>query len=327
MNQGREQEAERRLVLAPASRVAVSERARLINEAYAGYYVPLKVTEDQVTRMDQTYDVDLGRSVVSLVGGEPVGMALLGRRGVRGWLHSVGTLPTWRRCGIARAMVAQVIAAAGEAGVEELTLEVFAQNTPALGLYESLSFRPSRELLTWQRSADEDPLPIPHQKIVPAQPGTLYDLIASWQTGSRGAGETPRGGSARDERPCWQRELESLKKMGDALRGYWIPADGVEPTRVAGGRELLDRRAASGVDGCCLVSETEQAISIMTAGVRPGSDALACGRTLLQALSARYLGRGLSIMNVPADALICRVLAALRFTVTARQLEMVRYLR
>jgi hypothetical protein len=107
-----------------------------------------------------------------------------------------------------------------------------------------------------------------------------------------------------------------------------MPGDGAGPARAAGGgRELLDRREDAGVDSCCLVSETDEAISIMTAGIRPGSDALTRGRTLLQALAARYLGRRLLIMNVPADGLLCRILAALRFTVTVRQLEMVRYLR
>jgi len=90
-----------RLVLIPAKQVSYSERARLINEAYADYYVPLHVTADQIVRMDQAYDVDLGRSVVAFVGADPVGSTLLSRRGVRGWIHSVGTLPPWRRSAVA----------------------------------------------------------------------------------------------------------------------------------------------------------------------------------------------------------------------------------
>jgi ribosomal protein S18 acetylase RimI-like enzyme len=293
-----------RLVLAPANRVSFSERARLINEAYADYYVPLHMTADQVARMDQAYDVDLSLSVVAFVGAAPVGMALLARREARGWIHSVGTLPGWRRCGIARAMVAQVKAGAAEAGVEHLSLEVFTQNEAAYRLYESLGFRPRRELLTWRKTTDEDPLPIPRRRLAPADPSALYDLVSSWH----------------DQPPCWQREIESLKKLGGAMRGYRLPADGAEPARR--GLNFLRRDTESSTAGCCLVSGSDQGIAIMAVGIRPSSDVLSEGAALLQALSALHQGQALSVLNVPADDRLCRILAALRFMVTMRQYEM-----
>jgi ribosomal protein S18 acetylase RimI-like enzyme len=293
-----------RLVLVPASRVSFSERARLINEAYADYYVPLYVTADQIARMDQAYDADLRLSVVAFLGADPVGMAFLGRREARGWIHSVGTLPAWRRCGIARAMVAQVMAAAAEARVERLSLEVFVQNEAAYRLYESLGFRPRRELLTWRRSTDEDPVPIPRRRLVPANPGALYDDLASWQ----------------DQPPCWQREIGSLKKLGGVMRGYRLPGDGADPAHR--GISLLLRSRESPMAGCCLVSGSEQGLSIMAVGIRPTSDALSNGTALLQALSALHRNQTLSVLNVPADDRLCRILAALRFTVTMRQYEM-----
>jgi N-acetylglutamate synthase-like GNAT family acetyltransferase len=231
-------------------------------------------------------------------------MALLGRRGARGWIHSVGTLPAWRRCGIARAMVAQVMAAAAEARVEQLSLEVFAQNEAAYRLYESLGFRPRRELLTWRRPTDEDPLPIPRLRLVPADPGALYDDLASWQ----------------DQPPCWQREIGSLKKLGGAVKGYRLPGDGVEPARR--GIHLLPRSREGPMAGCCLVSGSDQGVSIMAVGIRPTSDALSNGTALLQALSALHRDQTLSMLNVPADDCLSRILAALRFTVTMRQYEM-----
>jgi GNAT superfamily N-acetyltransferase len=295
--------ADGRLVLIPAKQVSFTERARLINEAYADYYVPLRVTADQVVRMDQAYDVDLGRSVVALVGADPVGLTLLSRRAARGWIHSVGTLPAWRRYGIARAMVAQVMAAAGEADVEQLTLEVIMQNTPAYRLYESLGFRPRRELLTWRRATDQDPLPISRVRLVQADPEKLYGPLASWQTAH----------------PCWQREIASLKRLGGALKGYRLLGDGTDSSRRDG---ILFRVKDATANACCLVSGSENGVSIMAVGIRPGSDVLSRGTMLLQALSTAYLGQALSILNVPADDSLCRVLAALRFTVTMRQFEM-----
>jgi ribosomal protein S18 acetylase RimI-like enzyme len=292
-----------RLVLIPAKQVSFTERARLVNEAYAAYYEPLHVTADQVSRMDQAYDVDLGRSVVAFVGADPVGSTLLSRRGARGWIHSVGTLPAWRRYGIARAMVAQVMAAAAEADVEQLTLEVITQNTPAYRLYESLGFRTRRELLTWRRANDQDPLPISRVRLVQADLDRLYGALASWQTA----------------RPCWQREIDSLKKLGSALKGYRLLIDGTDRSRRGG---LLFREKADTANACCLVSGSENGVSVMAVGIRPGSDVLSHGTMLLQALSTAYLGQALSILNIPADDALCRVLAALRFTVTMRQFEM-----
>ena len=290
--------------MAPANEVSPPERARLINEAYAGYYVPLHVTADQVARIDQAFDADLPRSVVAFVGADPVGLALLSRRGARGWIHSVGTLPAWRRYGIARAMLAQVIAAAAEAEVERLSLEVITQNMPAYQLYQSLGFRPCRELLTWSRTSDEDPLPIPRERLAPADPGALYDALASWQ----------------DQPPCWQREIESLKKMSGSLKGYRLSSDGRVSHRGLG--RLLGHAEAARMDACCLVSGSDQGVSVMAVGMRPEGDALTLGRVLLQALAAVYRGQTLSQLNVPADSILCRVLAALRFRVTMRQFEM-----
>jgi ribosomal protein S18 acetylase RimI-like enzyme len=329
------------LRLVAASQVPDEIRARLINEAYAGYYVPLQVTEDQVSRMDVAYDADLSRSVVAFAGAQPVGLTLLGKRGSRGWIHSVGTLPAWRRCGIARAMVAHVIASACEGGVERLSLEVLTQNTPAIRLYESLGFRPSRELLTWRRSADEAPLPIPSQQLVPADPAKLYGYVTSWQAKSRavggaksravgGAKSRAVGGAKsravlEDELPCWQREVESLKKFDGNLKGYWLPDEAAGSFRRDW--EPLRQEGDPRVVGCCLVGRSDHGVSIMAACIRPGTDALSYGRVLLQAISAIYPRQALSMSNIPADAALSRVLAALRFSVTMRQFEMILQLR
>jgi hypothetical protein len=48
---------------------------------------------------------------------------------------------------------------------------------------------------------------------------------------------------------------------------------------------------------------------------------------LFQAISAIYPRQALAMSNISADAALCRVLAALRFTVTMRQHEMILRLR
>ena len=57
-----------------------------------------------------------------------------------GEIITLGVLPEARRAGAARALLADLFLRARARGVEALTLEVAADNTPALSLYKSLGF-------------------------------------------------------------------------------------------------------------------------------------------------------------------------------------------
>lgn len=56
-------------------------------------------------------------------------------------MMNLAVSPAYRRQGIARALVENLIRGLGAAQVTSLTLEVRAGNTPALALYEALGFR------------------------------------------------------------------------------------------------------------------------------------------------------------------------------------------
>ena len=124
--------------LLPADHVDIGLRADLINAAYADYFVPMHLTADSMRSVDELYDVDLSRSVVAYDRGELIGMALLSRRGERGWVSGVGVLPAWRRRGIGRLLMETLLKGAHEAGVRQVTLEVIAENP-----------RRARFTLTW----------------------------------------------------------------------------------------------------------------------------------------------------------------------------------
>jgi len=269
----------------------VSDRAVLLNAAYADYFVPMHLTPDAMQAVDQYYDVDLTRSVVAQAGAELVGMALLSRRGKRGWISGVGVLPAWRRQGIARAMMHTLLESVRETGIAEVTLEAIVQNEPARALYRALGFAEGRELLTWRFPADGDALPIPAERLVRAPVEELLARFDDWH----------------DQPPCWQSEAATLWKLAARMRGYCLDLNGIPA-------------------GYCLVSERGDSVALMDIGMDPRIARAAglsnAGCTLVQALSALYLGRALSINNVPADSALNRVLAALHFLVTVRQVEM-----
>jgi GNAT superfamily N-acetyltransferase len=275
--------------LLPADHVDVGLRADLINAAYADYYVPMYLTTDSMRSVDDLYDVDLARSVVAYDRSEPVGLALLSRRGDRGWVSGVGVLPAWRRRGIGQLLMETLLKGAREAGVGQVTLEVIAQNRAARALYAALGFVERRELLCWRRAADADALPIPEERLAEASLDELLAHFADWH----------------DQPPCWQGEAATLGKMADRVRGYRLELDG----------------AAAAY---CLISERGEALMLMDVGINPQFGAVTAGRTLLQALVGLHRGRALALNNVPVDSDLNRALAALHFLVGVRQLEMCR---
>ncbi len=273
--------------LRPADHVEVGLRAGLINAAYAGYFVPMHLTAEGMRSVDDLYDVDLARSVVAYDRGELVGMALLSRRGRRGWVSGVGVLPAWRRRGVGWRMMEALLDNAQEAGVRQVTLEVIAQNHAARALYAALGFVERRELLCWRRDPDADALPIPEERLTEASLDEALAHFESWH----------------DQPPCWQGEAATLSKMADRVRGYRLELAGVPAAY-------------------CLLSERGEALMLMDVGINPQVGAVTAGRTLLQALAARYRGRALSLNNVPVDSSLNRALAALHFLVGVRQFEM-----
>ncbi|MCU0501837.1 MAG: GNAT family N-acetyltransferase [Anaerolineae bacterium] len=279
----------RDLILIPARAVSVAERAQILNRSYVDYYVPMRLSPDQMTSIDRFYDIDLDRSVMAMSDDTLAGMALLSVRGDRGWISGVGVLPEHRRRGLARAMVSRLVEGARQAGVREIRLEVIAQNTSAWRLYAEAGFEAARELLLWRRAADADALPIPEERLTAASPSVLLERFDRWHL----------------EPVTWQRDAATLSRMVEAgrLKGY-----------------QLEWRGAPAA--YCLVSGYGESVALMDVGIDPAKGILTPGRILLQALSHLHWGKAMTISNVPADDPLNRVLAALRFLVTVRQVEM-----
>jgi GNAT superfamily N-acetyltransferase len=274
--------------LLPASRLTVAQRVAVMNAAYADYFLPTHVSQEQLELMDRCFDIMPSRSVVARTRWESVGMALLSLRGERGWISGVGVVPSWRRRGIARSMMNWLIEQARDAGASRVGLEVIAENRAARTLYGDLGFREVRELLSWQRPAGADPLPIPYERLLPASCQELLDHFEAWH----------------DQPACWQRDLTSLRKMVGPLKGYRLDYQGWQAAY-------------------CIIGGSDDAVALVDVGINPEAGLLMPGRLLLQAVAALHLGSSLSIMNVPADDQLNRILAALRFLVSVRQIEMV----
>lgn len=273
-----------------ATEASPRDRARIINEAYADYYVPTRISESQMRRMDQIYDVVLEHSVAARAGGEWVGMAMLAQRGDRGWVSSVGVTPAWRRRGLARAMMERLLSSARELGLVEVTLEVIDRNEPARNLYEALGFRAVRELLSWRRDADADSLPAPDERLRRVDPAEMLARHFGW----------------RSEPPSWQRDAPTLRHLAESADAYRL-ASPFDPCQTI---------------GYVIYSDLGDRIAVLDVGADPGQGGVRTARAMLQALAVLNARKALSISNVPVDDPLNRALAALGFLVGVRQYEM-----
>ncbi len=137
------------LELRSARELAPAERAELFNAAYEGYVVPFHLDEQQLTFMDDVFDLDLDASRVAYRDGEPVGLANLGLRGEDAWIGGVGVVSSARRSGVGEALMRALHEQARERGVRRVWLEVIVENTSAFALYEKLGYGLVQDVELW----------------------------------------------------------------------------------------------------------------------------------------------------------------------------------
>ncbi|MGC9398441.1 MAG: GNAT family N-acetyltransferase [Anaerolineae bacterium] len=276
-------------MLVPALQLSATRLALLLSYAYADYFLPVWVDAEQFRRMCRVEDVDLAESVVALVMDEPAGLALLARRGARGWISGVGVLPVYRRHGIARHMVRTLQQRAPSLGLERLTLEVLVQNAPGLSLYRELGFRARRKLLVLTLEEPTlGPAPLP-EDIVFLAPDKLLTHSERFHK----------------VRPSWQRERLSLARR-TALHG-------------------LARYDESGkMEGYLLYEEQPRHQAIYDLGVvvdHPQRTAVA--QNLLLALHRLRPGVGGHFVNLPATEGLLDAFLHLGYRIWHKQYEMV----
>jgi GNAT superfamily N-acetyltransferase len=277
------------LTLVPATALSAKRLSQLLSQAYADYFIPVKLDPYQFTLMCDDMDVDLARSVVAMEGDIPVGLALCSRRGPEGWVSGVGVHPIWRRRGIARRMVQWIQQAAFQDGLRRLRLEALEQNHAAAKLYEDLGFVGVRELLVltlesgWVMPAAAS-LPIDAEP-----PRRLLDAHAQFH----------------DVDPSWQRDLPSLRHRAGRLLG-------------------LALREAQELIGYVIYQPQQNACAVLDLAADPTHpQRLKLAEQLLLALHGAHREVGGHSVNVPAQDPLLPAFMQVGYRVWQRQREMV----
>ena len=290
------------LTLQPAAVFSHGRLTELLNQAYVDYIIPVQFDAFQLAMMCDDMDVDLARSIVAVVEdgpadapvgvptGTPVGMALLSVRGSEGWVSAVGVSPAWRRRGAGRAILQRIQRDARGAGLDVLRLEVLEQNQAGVGLYSSLGFSITRDLLVLKMASGFDhPEPLRRLDLRLVRPQKLLKFHAEFH----------------DVDPSWQRRLRSLQKRAPRVQGRALFYDG----RLA---------------GYILFQTQTEVILLLDLAVDPEMpDRVGMARRLLLSLHAEQPALGGYIINVPAEDPLLTAFTDLGYRVWQCQHEMV----
>jgi ribosomal protein S18 acetylase RimI-like enzyme len=137
--------------------------AAALNEAFRDHWGHSESTEEDYQRWIHSPSFQPHLWQVGWSGDEVAGMVLnyIDReyneefKRLRGWTDPICVRRTWRKQGLAKALIARSLRLLREQGMTEAGLGVDAQNpNGALRLYESMGFRKMKQFMTFEKSMD-----------------------------------------------------------------------------------------------------------------------------------------------------------------------------
>lgn len=127
--------------------------AEILTRCFEGYLMPVQMNAEAFERRFRAEHLDAVSSFVYSQNDLPQGIILISRRGKNSRVAAMGVATSARGQGLGRKMLQNALDAAQVRRDQSLVLEVFEQNTKALGLYKSLGFEVVRNLVGYTRPA------------------------------------------------------------------------------------------------------------------------------------------------------------------------------
>lgn len=134
----------------PASEFSISQTAELLTQGFEGYFVPIHITAPVLLTMMRRDSIDLAESRIIHKDDEPIGVALIARRGWTSRLAAMGLVTKARKDGAGTWTMERLIEEARSRGEKEMVLEVIEQNTAGVKLYEKVGFKKVRRLIGYK---------------------------------------------------------------------------------------------------------------------------------------------------------------------------------
>jgi GNAT superfamily N-acetyltransferase len=278
-----------KLKIVSAASVTLEEFADAFVAAFAGYFIPMSLTTEQLARRVRFEHLDISRSLIAYDADRLVGMAMLGLRREAAWVGGFGITLEYRGRGRAGELMTALIEEARRCQARTLTLEVLRQNSAAIRLYERAGMTVARDLIIYERGTNKvgkvgAASPSHSRAQLPEAPPA--ELLQHFQRLHR-------------HPPAWQRDLAALLVM-EEVRGLYL-----------GEREMPQAYAL-------LREGPNEKMYIVDLAARDPleADALCAGLTAVAGL------RSLRIVNEPESSIFCAALTAHGFNESERQHEM-----
>ncbi len=130
--------------------ISIPEIAALFTRGFEGYFVPVQMTDVALQTMIRRDGVDLAESRILFKDDQPIGVALIARRGWTSRLAAMGIVTEARNGGVGTWAMKQLIEEARARAEKEMLLEVIEQNTAGVKLYQKVGFETVRRLVGYK---------------------------------------------------------------------------------------------------------------------------------------------------------------------------------
>lgn len=131
----------------PAIDYSNQDLVDILNRGFEDYFVPITFHVAAFLNMVRKDGIDLTASRVVVEDDQPIGIALIARRGWACRLAAMGIAKEYRGTGAGSWCMAQIIQEARQRGEREMLLEVIEQNEPAVHIYKKCGFQTVRRLI------------------------------------------------------------------------------------------------------------------------------------------------------------------------------------
>jgi GNAT superfamily N-acetyltransferase len=133
-----------------AADLGLMELAEVFTAGFAGYAIPFRMTPGALAERIASEDIDLEASRIFWRGRDPMGLALVARRGWSSRVAAMGIRFEARGTGVGRALLTRLLDDARARGDRRMRLEVFENNAAARRLYEGGGFRTVTRLVGYE---------------------------------------------------------------------------------------------------------------------------------------------------------------------------------
>lgn len=127
----------------------IPQSADVLNLGFSDYFVPIQLDPSQFHTMLRANQIDVSLSKIAFQETNPIGVALIARRGWTCRLAGMSIIPQARGKGVGNWLMEKLINEARIRGDRTMELEVIRENEGAVKLYQKMGFQSIRKLASY----------------------------------------------------------------------------------------------------------------------------------------------------------------------------------